>query len=49
MSLLDADSLDGLLSRVAAAHPGFTLGLLVEGFHSYLRCRLLLISILLCK
>ena len=27
----------GLLARVAAAHPGHTLGLLLEGLHSHLK------------
>ena len=31
-------STDGLLGRVAAAHPGHTLGLLLEGLHSHLKC-----------
>ncbi len=35
---LEKDTLDDLLARVAAAHAGYTLGLLIEGLHSYLKC-----------
>lgn len=35
---LEKDTLDNLLARVAAAHAGYTLGLLIEGLHSYLKC-----------
>ncbi|BDA47405.1 Crossover junction endonuclease EME1B [Coccomyxa sp. Obi] len=36
---LEKDTLDNLLARVAAAHAGYTLGLLIEGLHSYLKRR----------
>lgn len=41
--MLERDSLDNFLARVAAAHAGFTLGLLIEGLQSYLKCALHLI------
>ncbi len=37
MKWLEKDTLDNLLARVAAAHAGYTLGLLFEGLHSYLK------------
>ena len=40
MALLEKDTLENVLARVAAAHPGHTLGMLIEGLHSYLKCAL---------
>ena len=37
VAMLEKDTLDNFLARVAAAHAGFTLGLLIEGLHSYLK------------
>ena len=37
VQLLEQQSLDALLSKVAAAHPAVTLSILLEGLHSYLR------------
>ena len=37
VQLLERQSLEALLRQVAAAHPGITLSILVEGLHSYLR------------
>ena len=37
VQLLEQQSLDALLSHVAAAHPAVTLSILLEGLHSYLR------------
>ena len=37
VQLLEQQSLDALLSKVAAAHPAVTLSILIEGLHSYLR------------
>ena len=34
----DGGSVEPLLARVAAAHPGHTFGLLLEGLQSYLKC-----------
>lgn len=38
VAMLEKDTLDNFLARVAAAHAGSTLGLLIEGLHSYLKC-----------
>ena len=38
VAMLEKDTLDTFLARVAAAHAGSTLGLLIEGLHSYLKC-----------
>ena len=37
VQLLEQQSLDALLSKVATAHPAVTLSILLEGLHSYLR------------
>ena len=37
VQLLERQSLEAFLGQVAAAHPGCTLSLCLEGLHSYLR------------